>query len=129
MVRQTTISKDVLGILASLACAIHCSVVPILLTLGSFTSLAWLETWWVEVLFLLTAYLFAGWSIIPRYIRQRQYFLPVALMIAGLVLLTTGLFNHVHDGHIRLVSVIGGCFLMAAHFFNYKFVHEHQTYS
>lgn len=110
--------------LASLACAIHCSVLPVALAMGSLSGLVWLENPVVEVFFLIAAYLFAGWSIVPRYFRQRTQHLPIVLMCAGLLLLTIGMFNHVHDGHIRLLSVSGGLALIAAHYFNYRILHQ-----
>lgn len=125
MQKYSSISSDVLGILASTACALHCSVLPVLLAMGGLGGFAWMEQTWVEILFLACAVVFAAWSILPAFLRDRSYYLPLIFMVLGLVLLMVGTLNHTHDGHIRLVSVFGGLALIIAHYLNYRHTHQH----
>ena len=114
------IKADILGIAASFACALHCSIVPVLLAFSSLGMFAWLQEEWVEVLFLISAFVFSFWSILPSFLKDKSQIKAFAFMLFGLMLLLIGYFTHLHDGSINGYSVVGGIALCFAHWLNYK---------
>jgi hypothetical protein len=114
------IKADILGIAASFACAVHCSIVPVLLAFSSLGMFAWLQEEWVEVLFLLSAFVFSFWSILPSFLKDKSQSKAFVFMLFGLLLLLFGYFTHLHDGSINAYSVSGGIALCLAHWLNYK---------
>jgi hypothetical protein len=112
-----TDNPDFWGILASGACAVHCLIIPILLTGGAFAGLSWFHSAWVEWSFIAAALFFAGWSLLRSYPRHRNI-RPLAVAGAGFLLLAAGRFAAGDMEHYWTAA--GGILIAAAHVVNWR---------
>ena len=112
--------SDFFGIFTALLCAVHCSILPILLAMGSLSTLAWMQQEWVEMVFLIGAIVISSWSIVPNLIKNTAFWKPAIYLFAGLVVLIYSFLVHTHDGNIRYVSLLGGALVCVGHLINYR---------
>lgn len=109
---------DQLGITASLACAIHCAVLPFFISTLPLWGLGFLAHSWVEVLMICLSLVIGAWSLSSSYPRHKKV-LPVAVLLAG--------FGSIALGHYFIESLeailipLGGFTIAAAHFINWKY--------
>lgn len=108
---------DLLGFAGSTLCALHCSVLPILLAMGMMSGFEWMESHWVEYLFFFSAVLIAGYTIVRSYMQHRK---PLALIVvgAGFICFLVGIIQHNH-AEIGLTT-LGGVLIAIAHIINWK---------
>lgn len=112
---------DRLGAMASFLCAIHCALLPFVLTLLPLLGLGFLAEHGFERGFVLFACMLALTSLIGGYRRHRRP-LPLSLALPGLTLLVSGVTFAV-DISIVLHSVMvtcGGLMVASAHFVNLR---------
>jgi hypothetical protein len=111
---------DNVGMTASVLCAIHCAIVPILITSLPLLGLGFLANPWFEWSMILFALCIGVYAIGITYIRIKHSLLPVILLIAGFMIIITGhLF--ITSWREAIIVPIGGLLIAAAHFFNYKY--------
>ena len=123
--RMATI-VDRIGATASLLCAVHCVLLPFVLTLLPLIGLEFLAGHTFERIFVACASVLAGASILVAYRRHRQ---PHALflMVPGVMLLLFGVGIDL-DVHIVLHTasvVAGGVLVASAHLTNLVLAHRH----
>jgi hypothetical protein len=116
---------DTMGASASALCAIHCALMPFVVTALPLIGLGFLAERWAEWAFLGVAATLATLSLClgQREHRSRG---PLAVASVGVVLLlcAQGGHHHVDDGHIHIewsvmaLKVLGGLTLAAAHLVN-----------
>lgn len=87
MVRSTRINYDRLGIITSVLCAIHCTVLPLLATVLPFLGVEALEHPGIEWSFIALALLFGTLSMRHGYKHHHRRKLPFSLFLSGFVLL------------------------------------------
>ncbi|NND04823.1 MAG: MerC domain-containing protein [Saprospiraceae bacterium] len=114
---------DVLGMIASAVCAVHCALVPILLAIGALGGLSWMANHTIEFSFLFISVSVAGFAM---YLGYRQGTLgkrTLLLFAVGFCLLLVGrMFPHDHT-HIHaeqfLITASGGLIIAAGHVVNW----------
>ena len=122
-------NPDFFGFFASFLCAIHCAVLPFVMTVGIFSGLSWLANPWLEVTFIILSIFLAVTSLYPSY--QHKHHNPTALTIAavGFVLL----FISRVVGHGSAVEVgtivIGGLLVATAHIVNWRLLKNQEVCS
>lgn len=110
---------DFFGFLNSFLCAIHCSIFPLLISLGLLEGLFWLEHFWLEMTFLFLSILFASLSLIKSFKKHRRLD-PILMVGLGLVCLLIGL--NIHHGPVQtILMTLGGLIIASAHIVNYFF--------
>lgn len=116
--RFISTNLDFLGFSASILCAIHCAAVPLLFTLGSFGSLAFLENPLLEGTVLLIGCCLAFLSLLPGYFKKHRNRYPLLLMLAGSSLIICG---HIADAFLAEIILvpIGAFIIAAAHYKNW----------
>jgi len=111
---------DNAGMTASILCAIHCAIVPLLITVLPLAGLGFLANpliEWSMIIFALFIGVYAiGWS----YFRTHRRLLPPVLLVAGFLVIIAGHLL-VHGWHEALVVPIGGLLIATAHFFNFRY--------
>ena len=121
MTRFFSLHWDFVGFWASLLCALHCVVMPLVLSFGVFVGAQRFMNSYIDWFFIVTSFAIASWSLIRSYLKEHQNILP--LLIAGLGFL--GLFLAFtiifFNGHFLLP--IGGVLIAYAHFYNWQLVH------
>ncbi|NNU34447.1 MerC domain-containing protein [Mucilaginibacter sp. S1162] len=112
---------DNLGMTASTLCALHCAVVPILLTFLPLAGLGFLAHPLFEWSMIVLALLLGVSSIFLSYFRTHRRALPLLLLCSGFVLIIVG-HIYLKGWEEAIVVPLGGLTIAAAHFVNYKYV-------
>ncbi len=115
---------DRLGFAASLLCAVHCALFPVLLALLPAFGLnlgGWID---IDQAFVVFATLLATTTLTLGYRRHRA-FRAWALLLPGLTLVWAGAFTSLHDHSVThaVVMTVGGLLLAGAHFWNLRLTH------
>lgn len=113
---------DFVGFSASLLCAIHCISLPILLSIGTLSGLAWLENELLEHGIILFSFIIASWSLGQSYFKYRIRLDAIAVVLLGFGFI---LAAHTFAESIEpILMMIGGCCIAFAHFLNWKMVNR-----
>ena len=112
------INLDALGISASLLCAVHCSLLPVLLTLGALGGLSWLGHPLVEAVFIGLSLILAVASLLPSWRKVHGRIEPITLVLAGFALIVISHMLHAH--HEPALMALGGLLIALAHLFNWR---------
>lgn len=111
---------DILGMGASIACALHCSILPILLAYSAFTGLAWMRGHAVEMGFILAAALIAVPAFRAGYKDHGRWY-PAVICVLGFVLILYSSAHHDHSVSTPLLlPTMAGLLLASAHFMNLR---------
>ncbi len=115
---------DRLGFAASLLCAVHCALLPLLLALLPVFGLSlggWID---IDQAFVVFATLLGATTLTLGYRRHRA-FRAWALLLPGLALVWAGAFTRLHDHGVThaVVMVTGGLLLAGAHLWNLRLTH------
>lgn len=112
---------DSMGMTASTLCAIHCAIIPILITFLPLAGLGFLANPWFEWSMIILALLLGVSSIFLSYFRTHRRALPLFLLVIGFVLIIAG---HIYlKGWIEAIVVpAGGLTIAFAHFINFKYI-------
>ena len=108
---------DRLGIMAAIACAVHCAALPLLFTTLPLIGLEFLANIWVEVTMICISLLLGCYSLSKSYPKHRCL-KPTILLLIGFIFIAVGHFL-LHDFEAFLIP-IGGLILAAAHFVNWR---------
>src|ERR1700743_1040027 len=87
---KLTARLDNIGMTASTLCAIHCAIVPLLLTVLPLAGLGFLANPWFEWGMIILALLLGVSSIFLSYLRTHHRLLPLLLLMLGFVLIIAG---------------------------------------
>jgi len=112
---------DRVGLTASALCAIHCAVMPFVITLLPLIGLEFLSSIWVEIALVVLSVTIGLSSLMPSYFKYHKKTLPILLLIAGFVLIFG---THLLELHVLepILVPLGGLTIAAAHFVNWKFM-------
>ena len=108
---------DKLGVVASLACAIHCAVLPVIFTTLPLLGLEFLSNIWFEIGMLSFSLCVGAYTLLLSY-PKHQKVSPIILLITGFLCIGTG--------HLVLKSLefllipSGGLLLATAHLINIR---------
>lgn len=118
------INWDALGITASVACAIHCAVLPLFMSALPLFGVNIIHNVVFEAGMVLLALCIGAYSFYHGYRKHHHSWLPFALFVAGIGLLVLKLF-FIHYETWLLIPAVS--FIVAAHFLNYRMcrVHDH----
>lgn len=120
-----SLNKDFFGFMASMACAIHCALLPFILTIGALSSLAWLEHPMIEAGFILLSLILAGWSIVIGYLRHHKNYTALITVLVGFALIIASRF---FEGSMEaILTTLGGLTIAAAHIINWRLLRQHKT--
>jgi hypothetical protein len=118
MDKRKTFKADLLGITASLTCAVHCSVLPLAIAYGLLSSSFLSGHGLVEMVFIMISVGLAIYTLWGSYQSRHRNVLPLALFGIGLISIMTGLLNH---GSVEIVlATFGGLLIAISHFINIR---------
>lgn len=113
------LNLDTLGIGASLICAVHCALLPLLITALPLLGLEMLENEKLEYGLLAFSF-FAGCTALFRGYRHHHHHIrPLLLFSAGFILLLLGHFLAMHFWE-PLIITAGALLIVAAHLWNLR---------
>ena len=118
------INWDAVGITTSVACAIHCALLPLFLTSIPLFGINIIHNFAFEVGMIVLAFLIGAYSLYHGYRKHHHSFRPFVLFIIGILFLVFKQF-FLHVEYWLLVSAV--LFIIAAHLLNYRScrVHNH----
>ena len=118
--QKNTILLDKAGMFISGLCAVHCSILPIMLVLGLGSGFSWLLSHEVELIFLVVSLIIASYSLVEGYLKVHKHIGVIFLAIVGFVSLIIG-----HEVEFLALSIflstIGGLSILLAHLMNFRF--------
>jgi len=122
------INWDALGVSATIACAIHCALLPLLLSSLPLFGINILHNIFFETGMILLAMLIGTYSLSHGYRRHHHHLLPLVLFISGIFFLLLKQF--ITSLHIWLL-IPAVLLIVSAHFLNWRFCrkakHCHST--
>ena len=105
---------------ASVLCAIHCAIVPILITSLPLIGMGFLANPWLEWSMIILALFIGFYAIGLSYFRTHHKLLPPILLITGFLVIIAGhLF--ITGWHEAIIVPVGGLLIATAHFFNFRY--------
>jgi len=88
------INFDALGIVASIACAIHCAILPLLVSTLPLFGINIINNIWFEYGMIVLAFLIGLYALKHGYTKHHHHILPIVLFSAGILLLLLKQFFH-----------------------------------
>ena len=111
------INWDALGIVTSVACAIHCAVLPILISSLPILGINIIHNSYFEWGMIGLAFVVGSYSLWHGHIKHHRSFIPVLIFSAGFVFLIMKQLLFHYEYLFLLFAVI---LIIAAHFYNYR---------
>jgi hypothetical protein len=121
------INWDALGVTASLACAIHCALLPLVFTSLPIFGVNIIENRAFEIFMVFIAFAIGIYSLYHGYKKHHQSLLPMQIFVAGFIFLVLKLFIVKFENWLLVPAVVG---IISAHIINYKscrvYSHSHK---
>jgi hypothetical protein len=111
---------DNAGMTASILCAIHCAIVPLLITVLPLVGLGFLANPLVEWSMIIFAVFIGFYAIGSSYVRVHHKIMPVVLLFGGFMVIIIG-HVFVQGWREAIVVPLGGLLIATAHFVNYRY--------
>jgi hypothetical protein len=121
---RSKINWDALGITTSLACAIHCAVLPLFFSALPLFGINIIHNIAFEAGMVILAFGIGVYALYHGYRKHHHSKIPLLLFSAGVILLTLKLFFIHYESWLLLPAVV---LIVSAHFLNYRScrVHNH----
>ena len=116
------INWDALGIVASVACAIHCALLPLFVSSLPLFGVNIIENIQFEYFMIGLAFLLGTYALYHGFKKHHHSWWPVALFTAGILLLLLKVNFHQLEW-VLLVPSVG--FIVVAHYLNFKLCRKH----
>jgi hypothetical protein len=110
---------DFVGFSTSMLCAIHCAILPFLLTIAPLAGLQFLENHLIEYAIIFLSFVIASLALIHGY--RKHHRKPMALIIVALGFMLIGAGQLLHSESLEVILTSCGGFTIAiAHLVNWK---------
>jgi len=110
---------DAISIGASLACAVHCVLLPVIFTTLPLFGIEILENIYLEIVTIVVSMGVGGWALWKGYRRMHHNIAIVILFLVGLVFMIAG--NFFSSENIEMsTKMIGAVLIITAHIRNWK---------
>lgn len=119
---KAKINWDALGITTSVACAIHCAILPLFVSVLPLFGVNIIHNIAFEAGMVALAFCIGAYSFYHGYRKHHHNLLPSFLFVAGLFLLVLKLF-FVHYETWLLIPAVS--FIVSAHYLNYRLCRRH----
>lgn len=113
---------DALGIAASVACAIHCAVLPLIVTSLPLFGVNIIENVGFEYFMIALAFCIGAYSLYHGWRKHHHSFVPILVFSLGFVLLFAKQVWHQWQFWFLVPAVV---LIVAAHFINYRSCRAH----
>jgi len=111
---------DAIGFSASLLCALHCALLPFVLSILPLTGLQFLENPIIEYSFIALSLALASTSLIKSYLKYHKDSFPLKLLFDGFILILVGRFLD-SEAAEATVTALGGVSIALAHYINWSY--------
>jgi hypothetical protein len=112
---------DALGIATSIACAIHCALLPILMSTLPVFGTDIIHNLFFEWGMIALAFAVGSYSLFHGYIKHHRSLKPVLVFSFGFIFLVLKQFFSQYEIAFLLIAV---SFIISAHYYNYRLCHR-----
>lgn len=112
---------DIIGIATSLACAIHCALLPLLITSLPLFGIDIIHNLLFEWGMIALAFVVGSYALFHGYIKHHRSLLPIMIFSAGFIFLFLKQFFHNLENWFLIPAVI---LIISAHYYNYRLCHK-----
>ena len=106
-----------MGVATSVVCAIHCAVLPILMSSLTVFGINIIHNSFFEWSMIALAFLVGSYSLFHGYIRHHRSWVPVLIFSAGFVFLILKQFNPSQEYWFLSIAV---ALIISAHLYNFR---------
>jgi hypothetical protein len=114
---NSKINWDALGIATSLACAIHCALLPLLFTSLPIFGVNVIENLIFEVIMVLLAFFIGIYSLYHGWKKHHHSILPMIVFSVGFLFLVLKLFFVQYENWLLIPAVV---LIISSHIINYR---------
>lgn len=118
---NTRINWDFFGIVTSIACAVHCAILPLIISSLPIFGINIVNNSLFEWLMIGIAFVIGSVAVLHGYSSHHKSLTPFYLFIAGFSFLVFKQFFHDQE-FIFLTPAV--CFILYAHFLNYRYTRQ-----
>jgi hypothetical protein len=112
------ISADILGIGASIACAIHCAILPLFLSGLSIFGVNIIHNFWFETGMIVLAFIIGTLALRHGFTKHHRNPIPFMLFSGGMIFLFAKQYWHNYELLLLPFAVI---LIISAHIFNFRY--------
>ena len=106
-----------MGVATSVACAIHCALLPVLMSSLPVLGINIIHNVFFEWVMIGLAFLVGSYSLFHGYIKHHRSLLPVLIFSSGFIFLILKQFNPALEYWFLGIAVT---LIISAHFYNYR---------
>jgi hypothetical protein len=117
--RKVVLNVDIVGFVASTVCAVHCAVIPILLSVTSYAGLAVWDNVWIDIGMFFLSFILASYSLLRGHFKQHKKCKAIAFMIFGFSLIAASFYLDMATDKVILSSA-GALIVAVSHLINYN---------
>lgn len=110
---------DKTGMWTSAICAVHCIVVPVVISFSAFSGWGFLHSESTENVVLTIAIFIAVGSLVPSYIKHHRKVLPILILLLGFFLIAMS--RLLVEAHESIMVSSGAALVATAHFSNFRY--------
>jgi hypothetical protein len=122
------INWNAIGVSASLACAIHCALMPLFVSTLPLFGLNLLDSLYFEIGMILIALLIGGLTLAHGYRKHHHRLITLFLFIGGMLLL---IFEHFFSKTVLWLIIPSSLLILSAYYLNWRYCriakHCHST--
>ncbi|MBK7432867.1 MAG: MerC domain-containing protein [Chitinophagaceae bacterium] len=118
---KVKLNWDAMGIATSIACAIHCALLPILMSSLPVFGINIIHNDFFEWGMIGLAFSVGVYSLYHGFIKHHRSLVPVLIFSAGFVFLVLKQFYRSNE---TLFLIIAVTLIISAHFYNYRLCHK-----
>jgi MerC mercury resistance protein len=112
---------DALGIVTSIACAIHCALLPVLMSTLPVFGINIIDNVFFEWGMILLAFVVGSYSLFHGYIKHHRTLMPVYIFFVGFLMLVIKQFFHKSEYRLDYWLLAAAVILIiSAHYYNYR---------
>ena len=122
--KNSKINWDVLGVAASLACAIHCALLPLLFTSLPIFGINVIENTVFEIIMVVLAFAIGICSLYHGWKKHHHNLVPIIVFLLGFIFLVLKLFFVEYENWLLVPAVTG---IISSHIMNFRAckIHNH----
>jgi len=112
---------DAMGIATSVACAIHCALLPVLMSTLPVFGINIIHNAFFEWGMIVLAFIVGSYSLFHGYVKHHRSITPVLVFSAGFIFLVLKQFFTDYEYWFLAVAVV---LIISAHYYNYRLCHK-----
>jgi MerC mercury resistance protein len=112
---------DAIGIATSIACAIHCAMLPLMMSSLPLFGVNIIHNIFFEWGMIALAFAVGSYALFHGYVKHHRSLVPVLIFSAGFVFLVMKQFFHQVENWLLIPAVI---LIISAHYYNYRLCHK-----